>query len=389
MVILCCPEWMIELKDIAKEYSFEIYQWEDGLATEIIHGSSHANIIILAFKEGENEILDRVKPLMQNFNEKATVLRLLRDLFIRISLQLGGPYTPQDQWRSCDARSPSYFIFAIPRTGSTFLGDIFEKSSILGFPKEHLLIHLLPVFFRTDLTFNEWIRALIRFSFSPNGCSGTKLISHLFLEIFDNYGDQPGLQKDLMDLIGKYPAIFLKRRNKIRQAISIILARKSSVWHSKKGHKIMSSRRNENDQVFHQEMEETLLWLHEQEECMCEFFKMAGIAPKIFYYEDFSDDNKSREVFNYVCDALHLEPSGYSKRSTYDKLSDERNEAYLKQYIDFLLYSFKNSEGPQKPLSDILLISLLEEVSRPSRDSSSFHLQTFFRKSILNKRKIK
>jgi LPS sulfotransferase NodH len=366
-VVISNKSWVDPLKNILTNPLFSFREWEDHNSEDILAGISSFKTILISFPEGEDQITAQVKNRIGHDGSDAVVLRLLRDVFMRTSLSLGGQLVPQENWKTCPPGSPPYFIFATPRSGSSFFCDILDKTKLLGHPKEHLRDDLLPVFFNTDLTFNEWIRALVKYSFTSNGYSSTKLISHLFLEIIENYQDRPDLVEDLMNFFKPYPVIYLLRRNKVRQAISLIIATKTAVWHIIDDVKITSAQQDHNQEDGPEEIENKMIWFYEQEKQMAEFFKRAGIAPHTYFYEDFSNDKKSHGIYQEIGKFLQVIIPGDLPEANYSVMSDEQNETLVKQYYKYLDKKIRASDFPQEPLASFLISSMMAEMESLTR----------------------
>lgn len=368
-VILSHPLWLADFKRLSAKYDFSVREWDENHSASILSGISEFKVVVIALPKGEDELAKKVAEFLEIKNVKIIVLRLLRDIFLQITLRLGGTMIPQQKWPRCAPGSPSYFIFAIPRSGSTFFGDILGKTNKLGYPMEHLLIEQLPVFFNTDLTFNEWIRALTYYSSTPNGFSGTKIISHLFLLILKYYRDnKPELMENLLNFFREYPIIYLKRMNKVRQAVSLLKANKSSVWHVRDNKKILSQEHDENLTAGPTEIENTMLWLHLQEQSLEEFFRLTGCECRTYFYEDFADESVQQNIFREVIELLKIDYRDTVPKTRYSILSDEYNETLVTNYYDYLEKQMREPFRKQEPLVSGIISSLMAEMSKLNKE---------------------
>lgn len=366
-MVLGASEWIGPLKSMLQNPHFSFKEWKEENIEGLVEQVSGFKTILIALPEGEDDAASLLKARIDRSNPEVVFLRLLRDVFIKVSMTLGGRLHPQEDWNKCSPDSPSFFIFAIPRTGSTFFCDILGKTMLLGHPKEHLLADLLPVFFNTDLTFNEWLRAFVKFSFTPNGYSGTKLISHHFLNILESYNDRPELVEDLMNFFKPHPVIYLVRRNKVRQAVSLILAENSKVWHLRKDKTKVGSGKDQHIDVDPGKIENSMKWFYEQEKKMEDFFRKAGIIPSTYFYEDFSDNRKSPGIFKEIGQILQVSMPDSIPEPNYEVMSDEQNEILVRQYYEYLDRKMRGSEFPQEPISSFIMSSMMVEIENLSR----------------------
>lgn len=135
-----------------------------------------------------------------------------------------------------------YAILSSPRSGSTLLGRMLFKTRMAGDPLEYLNPHLLKLErARTgtqSLTYPDFIKDMERRRTSQNGMFGMQIhFSHL-LSAF------PGskLTAPMANFIrGFDKLIWVRRRDRMRQAVSFALARKTGAWSSEE-RKVVSIR---------------------------------------------------------------------------------------------------------------------------------------------------
>lgn len=372
-IMLTHPSWAENLAQYSEKYKFPIIKWEEEKPQDILIEISKYDLVIIAVPHGENKLADRIEGALDKLGSKTMVMRLLRDIFLKISLQLGGIFDRQENWKKCPLNSSNYLVFAIPRTGSTFFCDVLGKTKLLGYPREHLLIDHLPVFLNTDFLFSEWLDALNTYSFTPNAHSGTKIISHLFLEILNNYKKTPEKYDALLNIAKDKPVIYIKRMNKVRQAVSLIKARKTAVWHVKDNKEIVGAAplNDINDDV--EEINHTMNWFFDQEKNLEDYFNKASIHASVYFYEDFSDEGLKEKIFREVISKLKIIYDKPIPEANYRVLSDETNDAIVKKYyseLDNILktaYSFSNST------IHCLLTSMTAEIRKRTFQSTIPH----------------
>lgn len=136
----------------------------------------------------------------------------------------------------------AYLICTTPRSGSTLLCRYLRASGCAGVPDEYLFESTLPRFYARygARDFPSYFRALLDGEATPNGVFGLKLMGAP--DVFEGYlarlRELPQLagRRAPWELIGAaFPDVryvWLTRRDKLRQAISLQRALASGVWQS-------------------------------------------------------------------------------------------------------------------------------------------------------------
>ncbi len=201
-----------------------------------------------------------------------------------------------------------FFICHTPRCGSTLLCDALSATGVAGYPEEYFPERARdgtafvatgaalkdPDTWRLDWTnnsFEECLDSVLRSGTTPNSVFASKLkwpnMPYLdeMLDALPQRGDPP-LAKHLESLFPNLRYVWVTRRNKLRQAVSLIKARQSAQW------KAMSAQANGSgaaDYSFY--LVDTALRQIVREECAWErFFTHAGIVPFTVVYEDLVHD---------------------------------------------------------------------------------------------------
>ena len=119
-----------------------------------------------------------------------------------------------------------YIIASTPRSGSTMLSNALWHTEMAGKPNEFLhKLHRSDYYkrfgFQNDA---EYFDFLMKKRTSPNGIFGIKI----HYSQFDEFGYNPS---EIFKLLGLPKIIFIKRRAKIRQAISLYRAQNTKQFH--------------------------------------------------------------------------------------------------------------------------------------------------------------
>ncbi len=201
----------------------------------------------------------------------------------------GGPYPVRMRYLLCSS----------PRVGSTLLGQMLTDSCIAGDPLEYLNPNYLKAAMGRDKSVIN-LKSLCNFleekRTSPNGVFGmqihwshfnqffkknTSSMSHFFLK-FDKY-------------------IFLRRRDKVAQAVSLLRASKTGLWSSldedQVGYGYIKDEKFEP-----QEIARYLNYIISQDLSWIEFFKSTNRQYMTIYYEDLNDswDLSGRKILSHL-----------------------------------------------------------------------------------------
>ena len=122
-----------------------------------------------------------------------------------------------------------YLICSSPRTGSTLLGQMFYDSRVAGDPLEYLNSAYMAAAYQRFGNFrsvDDYLAALEKYRTSDNGVFGMKIHWSHFEKIFKD-------ESSKLSFLNRWDKIFfIRRRNKILQAVSLFRASRSNVWSS-------------------------------------------------------------------------------------------------------------------------------------------------------------
>jgi LPS sulfotransferase NodH len=141
----------------------------------------------------------------------------------------------------------TYIICTNPRSGSWLLSEGLAATSIAGNPREWFNVQQEQatraqwrIDNDTDLTFEGYVEAARLLSTSSNGVSGIKLHYYQFADLPRRMparpgGGEPSPGELLTALFPDARYVWLTRRDKVRQAISLFLAHRTDHWWSVDG----------------------------------------------------------------------------------------------------------------------------------------------------------
>lgn len=179
-----------------------------------------------------------------------------------------------------DGDVTSYIIASTPRCGSTLLGHLLWKSGVAGAPHEYFHpSHANDYYSRWNYrSHKEYVDLLQRWRTSSNGFFGVKLhyyqINEFGLDILN-----------IKQLLGDPKYIFLRRKTKIRQAISLVKAVQTNQYSLQPGEVLADAKYNFDS------IREQLIRLINEENNWEDYFSKNSISPLVVWYEELANDH--------------------------------------------------------------------------------------------------
>jgi LPS sulfotransferase NodH len=236
----------------------------------------------------------------------------------------------------------SYLICATPRSGSTLLCDLLERTGVAGHPAEHFetlpetgrprqpedylgqvyqeVREILGGCPRTGETAEpEPIEAVLERGTTPNGMFGTKVMWPYLEGLAWRLGHPAPDYRALRETFPRLRLVHSSRRDRVRQGISLWRAVQTWSWR----HEPSADR---TEPVFHRGAIERLARLLDDEDAAWErFFAESGVEPVRVVYEDLAAD--PRGTIARVLDALDLPvPPDAGTRTALARQADELSE---------------------------------------------------------------
>jgi LPS sulfotransferase NodH len=259
----------------------------------------------------------------------------------------------------------SYLVCATPRSGSTLVCRALRESGVAGRPEEYfealvhsgrprrpeeyfvgvddpsILVHLRqramgdeqnavsPLWSRT--AYDRYLEWAIEAGTTDNGVFGAKLMwGHL--DDFAHFtGQLPAFRGLLLEEL--LPAVFPKpryvwvtRRDKVRQAVSLWKAIQTEAWRGEDAEA-------DHEPIYHEEALEHLVKMLADHDTHWEsFFIRTGIEPLVITYEDDLNEGPEQAVRQVL---RHLDlsvPPGWHAPAHMQRQADERSERWVAQY---------------------------------------------------------
>ncbi|MDJ0575103.1 MAG: Stf0 family sulfotransferase, partial [Xenococcaceae cyanobacterium MO_234.B1] len=202
-------------------------------------------------------------------------------------------------------------------------------------PTEHLRKPAFTLAKYCNFHYIRLLHILMTHRVSLNGVFGTKFISH-FLRDFETLGT--GLE-NIFTAIDKY--IYLVRKDEVAQAISILLAQKTQVWHINNNNKMLNYHEQLEsitiDDELLEEVNQKLYFIKQQQDYIDKVIKTYQISPLIIQYEELVEnvEDNLQNILNYL--GINIMPETISNlQYTIKKMGSELSlniaEAYGKKY---------------------------------------------------------
>ena len=210
----------------------------------------------------------------------------------------------------------AYLICATPRTGSTLLFDGLMRTGVAGRPDEYFddrrWVQLAMMTRLGIVSDRTYFSQIVRMATTPNGVCGLRIHGHQVSALHEKILCIPELPEKWLERINFYEAlhigftdlrfIWLRRKNRVAQAISLFLATRSRVWKKRLGSRAAEPVIDYDfagiDRLVHRLEYQDLSWQR--------FFEDHGIQPLQLIYEDFIENYE--ETIRGVLNFLEVQP---------------------------------------------------------------------------------
>lgn len=188
-----------------------------------------------------------------------------------------------------------YMVAGTPRSGTSLLAFLCKQTGALGFPLEYFT-PINESLMRSRLTsgpgFDDYVQKLMSVRTSPNGVFGFKM-HYDELNAFRSSG---GLE---LAAFSEMKIVLLERRDKLAQAISLLIASQTNCWIGLEGFRMMQISTPHYDRLA---LQDILVGIEGWNTAWNDFIKMAGFPVLRLSYEDLIEDcsgafNRISELF--------------------------------------------------------------------------------------------
>jgi trehalose 2-sulfotransferase len=233
----------------------------------------------------------------------------------------------------------SYIIASVQRSGTHLLCSLLRSTGVAGFPAEHFLARPGETWesrwHSTSRT--AYVARVLRDNTTPNAVFGTVAMWSYFERMLQMLRDIPEHKEldggDLIEAALHEPKyIWLRRRNRVEQAVSWAIACQTGVWAQRTGQK---PRPRSAAKFDFKVIDEWCNRIAEHEAAWAKYFRENRIDPLTLFYEDVVASNRAavETVLEYLRIPLPADvkivASGLEKQA--NELSEQWTAAYLKR----------------------------------------------------------
>ena len=242
----------------------------------------------------------------------------------------------------------TYIICTNPRSGSWLLSEGLASTSVAGNPREWFNIgeeqrHRARwrMEHSTDLSYATYLELARTESTTSNGISGIKLHYYQFAEWQEKMASINGFcgltaAKMMRRAFPDARYIWLRRRDKVRQAISLALASRTNEWWSIGGFRASKSSESTDDSEFDPHTVAHMEHVLEEDDSQWQtYFQDNTIAPLVIHYEDLVADYAGTIVSVLKWLRIPKADAVVVPRSRLNRQSNWRNEEWLIRYTAF------------------------------------------------------
>ena len=231
----------------------------------------------------------------------------------------------------------SYLVCGTPRSGSTYFSAALLKTGVAGNPDEYFDREHFPFWSNQwgVSSMAEYLPRAFQEATTANGVCGITLhrdgLFDYFLPQLEQLPQYRGRGLSAHELLAEaFPNlhyIWLTRRNKVRQAVSLWKATQTGQWVG-----TQQSQPNAEAVYDFDEVDYRMQFLTKAEADWQDFFSTANVTPLTIVYEDFvtNYDETVRRVFRYLGLDQHRDETWKKPRMI--KQADERSEQWVQQF---------------------------------------------------------
>ncbi|PLP60654.1 Stf0 sulfotransferase [Mesorhizobium loti] len=241
----------------------------------------------------------------------------------------------------------SYIICGTPRSGSTLLCSMLTETRVAGRPHSYFRQQDIAEWAEDwgveqsrgsdDAQFDEeYVAAMRRVGADGTGIFGLRLmwvsVSDASRRLDNIAGGKADVAARLEETFGPTLYIHLSRLDKIAQAVSLIRARQSGLWHRNSDGSVLEGEETPRPITYDGDhIGQIARELEEDDACWADFFKSRGIEPLRLTYETMSADPQL--ALSKVLSALGRDPELAKAISVGTaKLADETSSEWVTKY---------------------------------------------------------
>jgi len=232
----------------------------------------------------------------------------------------------------------SYIIGSVQRSGTHLLCGLLKSTGVAGWPDEHFLAKPLEKWEERWVSPSRmaYVEGVLRQNTSPNGVFGTVIMWSYFdrllqmLQEIPPYNNLQGAEL-LAEVLHRPKYIWLRRRNRVEQAVSWSMACQTGVWAQKAGEKPQPRVVPKFD---FKVIDEWLKRIQAHEKGWAKYFRENHLDPLVLFYEDLVAGH--RGTAEQVLEFLGLPPTAAMgiASSPFEKQANQISQQWAAAYFE-------------------------------------------------------
>ena len=259
----------------------------------------------------------------------------------------------------------SYLVCATQRSGSTLLCELLRATEVAGVPDEYFenlrqtglarqpqqyfadpsvhdiaerLAPMVPGRPERPGEFEAWFRYVLQRATTGNGVFGAKMMWNYFDEFRLRMGELPGLgdlssfNERLAVVFPRLKVIFIRRRDKVAQAVSLWKAIQTQQWRTESGSDADDREDEETPRAEYdyRAIEHLLNELHRWDARWEDWFHATGREPIRVIYEEFATTRAA--TIGRVLDALGVDPPEPEGQKSMKRQADDLSMDWVARF---------------------------------------------------------
>jgi LPS sulfotransferase NodH len=233
----------------------------------------------------------------------------------------------------------SYLVCATHRSGSNLLCQALWHTELCGFPQEFFsptrvqkIVEEYGLDTDPDSDYTGYVAELVKRRVSSNGVFGAKIMwSHLEPFIMETRRDSQGVVELLAGMFPNVRYLWIRRDDKLRQAISMWKAKQTKVYNSLQ---LEETKQPAGVPVYDFQQINNIKRRFEDEDAAWEnFFTGNDIIPIEIHYEEFAENHEERTLSIIKELGIYIGEGFAVKPLTYRQLADTTNEQWRERYL--------------------------------------------------------
>jgi trehalose 2-sulfotransferase len=258
----------------------------------------------------------------------------------------------------------SYLVCATQRSGSTLLCELLRATEVAGVPDEFFerlrgtglarqprqyfedpsvqdiaeqLTPTVPGRPEQPGEFEPWLRYVLQRGTTPNGVFGAKMMWNYLDEFRLRMAELPGLDdlsfnERLQAVFPRLKIIFIRRRDKVAQAVSLWKAIQTQQWRteSESGSEQVEADDSPGVEYDYRAIEHLLNELHRWDARWEDWFHATGRDPIRVFYDEFTLGRAA--TIGRVLDALGIDPPAPEGKKPMRRQADDRSRDWVARF---------------------------------------------------------